>query len=129
MKNPDIKFTVVDINSERIDTWNSTTIPVYEPGLWDVLRVVSACHQVPQGKAIDIQHSNGSSMDDNTSHDPPGDQNCTPNDSGSGIAGHRAPNLFFSDDVRGTITAADMVFITVNTPSKVITPLYLEAQI
>ncbi len=32
-KNPDRKVFVVDISQERIDAWNSDTLPIYEPGL------------------------------------------------------------------------------------------------
>lgn len=32
-KCPDYQVTVVDINGERIDAWNSDQLPVYEPGL------------------------------------------------------------------------------------------------
>ena len=38
---PDIQIKVVDINSSKIDSWNSedfSEIPVYEPKLEDVLK-------------------------------------------------------------------------------------------
>ncbi len=35
---PDIAVTVVDLNQKRIDAWNSDDLPVYEPGLDDVVR-------------------------------------------------------------------------------------------
>ena len=38
---PDIQIKVVDINSSKIDSWNSqdfSEIPVYEPNLEDVLK-------------------------------------------------------------------------------------------
>ncbi len=34
---PTYKITVVDINQERIDAWNSDILPIYEPGLQDVV--------------------------------------------------------------------------------------------
>ncbi|MEZ6090085.1 MAG: UDP-glucose 6-dehydrogenase [Pirellulaceae bacterium] len=34
---PDIRVTVVDINQARIDAWNSSTLPIYEPGLKEVV--------------------------------------------------------------------------------------------
>ncbi|WP_348825391.1 UDP-glucose 6-dehydrogenase [Flavobacterium aestuarii] len=40
-KCPEIKVTVVDLNQERIDAWNDENLdnlPVYEPGLADVVR-------------------------------------------------------------------------------------------
>ncbi len=37
-KAPDIQVTVVDMNAARIAAWNSDRLPVYEPGLDDVVR-------------------------------------------------------------------------------------------
>lgn len=70
LKNPQIKFHIVDINQARIDAWMSDELPIYEPGLDDVV-------QQTRGK-----------------------------------------NLFFSTDVKGAIKEADMIFISVNTPTK-----------
>ena len=67
---PNIKVNVVDINQARIDAWNSDTLPIYEPGLNEV--VMEA----------------------------------------------RDRNLFFSTDVKECIREADMIFISVNTPTK-----------
>ena len=69
-KCPDIKVTVVDINAERIAAWQSDELPIYEPGLKEVVR-----------------ESLGR-------------------------------NLFFSTDVDGGIAEADMIFVSVNTPTK-----------
>ena len=38
LKAPDIQVTVVDMNDARIAAWNSDTLPVYEPGLDDVVK-------------------------------------------------------------------------------------------
>lgn len=70
LKAPDITVTVVDLNERRIAAWNSDTLPIYEPGLDEVVRT------------------------------------------------SRGRNLFFSNDVRGAIAAADIVFVSVNTPTK-----------
>ena len=40
LKNPDYKVIVVDINSERIKAWNSENLPIYEPGLLEVVHKV-----------------------------------------------------------------------------------------
>lgn len=69
-KCPDIPVTVVDINAERIAAWNSDELPVYEPGLDEVVREA------------------------------------------------RGRNLFFSTEVDKGIQDADMIFISVNTPTK-----------
>lgn len=37
-KNPDRKVMVVDINQARIDAWNSDNLPIYEPGLDEVVK-------------------------------------------------------------------------------------------
>lgn len=72
-KNPDIKVTVVDINEDRINAWNSedlSNLPIYEPGLDKVIRDA------------------------------------------------RGRNLFFSTDVEKAILDSEMIFISVNTPTK-----------
>ena len=72
-KNPDIKVTVVDINSQRIADWNDkdlSKLPIYEPGL-DLV-----------------------------------------------VAEARGRNLFFSNEVDKAIDEAEMIFISVNTPTK-----------
>ena len=72
-KNPNIKVTVVDLNSQRICDWNDkdlTKLPIYEPGLDEV------------------------------------------------VAEARGRNLFFSSDVDAAIAEAQMIFISVNTPTK-----------
>lgn len=38
LKAPDIQVTVVDMNATRIAEWNSDRLPVYEPGLDEVVR-------------------------------------------------------------------------------------------
>lgn len=71
--NPGIQVTVVDLNQERIDAWNSEdlrNLPVYEPGLAKVVELA------------------------------------------------RGRNLFFSTEVEKAIYEADMIFISVNTPTK-----------
>jgi UDPglucose 6-dehydrogenase len=70
LKAPDIEITVVDMNASRIAQWNSDELPIYEPGLDEVVRQV------------------------------------------------RGRNLFFSTDVRGAIRSADIIFVSVNTPTK-----------
>ena len=69
-KCPHITVNVVDIDEKRIAAWNSDQLPVYEPGLDEV---VNAC---------------------------------------------RGKNLHFSTRVRENIRAADVVFVSVGTPTK-----------
>jgi len=68
--NLSVQVTVVDINEERIDAWNSETLPIYEPGLDEVVKEA------------------------------------------------RGRNLFFSTDVEQGIADADIIFVSVNTPTK-----------
>ncbi|PKN34505.1 MAG: nucleotide sugar dehydrogenase [Deltaproteobacteria bacterium HGW-Deltaproteobacteria-19] len=67
---PDYRVTVVDINPERIAAWNSDELPIYEPGLDEIVRAV------------------------------------------------RGKNLFFSTDVEQGIRENDIIFVSVNTPTK-----------
>ncbi|KAE8247352.1 hypothetical protein A4X03_0g7065, partial [Tilletia caries] len=67
---PDITVTIVDVNPVRIAAWNSDKLPVYEPGLEEI---VFKC---------------------------------------------RGKNLFFSTDVDAAIREADLIFVSVNTPTK-----------
>jgi len=67
---PDIPVHVVDVNATRIAQWNSRELPVYEPGLQEVVEEA------------------------------------------------RGRNLTFSTDVDGAIRDANLIFISVNTPTK-----------
>ncbi|MBW2165658.1 MAG: nucleotide sugar dehydrogenase, partial [Deltaproteobacteria bacterium] len=39
-KCPQYKITVVDINHKRIAEWNSDNLPIYEPGLDEIVKTV-----------------------------------------------------------------------------------------
>lgn len=69
-KCPQYKVTVVDINAERINAWNSDELPIYEPGLLDVVKQA------------------------------------------------RGRNLFFSTEIDAAIAEAEIIFVSVNTPTK-----------
>ena len=69
-KVPAVTVNVVDISKERVDSWNSDQLPIYEPGLEEIVK------------------------------------QC------------RGKNLFFSTDVTTHIREADLIFISVNTPTK-----------
>lgn len=38
LKSPRIKVTVVDLSQHQIDAWNSDHLPIYEPGLDEVVK-------------------------------------------------------------------------------------------
>ncbi len=69
-KCPQYRVELVDVNQARIDAWNSDHLPIYEPGLDEIVR------------------------------------RC------------RGRNLFFSTGVESAIRRADMIFVSVNTPTK-----------
>ena len=66
----DINVTVVDLNEERIKAWNSDSLPVYEPGLQEI------------------------------------------------VDGRRGKNLHFKLASAELLASADMIFVSVNTPTK-----------
>ncbi len=68
---PKVKIIVCDISQNQINRWNSDKLPVYEPGLDEVVKEV------------------------------------------------RNRNLFFTTDVDQTINEANMIFVSVNTPTKI----------
>ena len=69
-KCPNIKVTVYDLNQSRIDQWNSDKLPIYEPGLDEVVKRT------------------------------------------------RGKNLFFTTEELPHLQEADIIFISVNTPTK-----------
>ena len=90
--NPQIQVTVVDRDSGRINSWQSKHLPIHEPGLNDVIRIArdgTRTAIIPQG--------NGGS---------------------AAALPQRTPNLVFSTDCDKHISEADMVFLSVNTPTK-----------
>jgi len=68
---PNIKVTVVDLSTKQIDAWNSEKLPIYEPGLDEVVKSV------------------------------------------------RGKNLFFTTDIDAALIEADIIFVSVNTPTKI----------
>ncbi|KAL8802481.1 MAG: hypothetical protein Q9182_003789 [Xanthomendoza sp. 2 TL-2023] len=93
--NSDIEVTVVDINPDRVVAWKSSSLPIYEPGLYDIVR--AARDGVPPGP----QH------DRNNPYAAP-----------DKVPFVRRANLFFSTNVDQAIMDADLIFVCVNTPTK-----------
>ncbi|KAI4724923.1 nucleotide sugar dehydrogenase [Aureobasidium sp. EXF-10728] len=87
LKNPQITVHVADLNASRIQKWNSKHLPVYEPGLLDVVRL--ARDGAPE------------------SADAPSD-----------APSPRHPNLFFTTNVQESVENADLILMSVNTPTK-----------
>jgi UDPglucose 6-dehydrogenase len=67
---PKHRIVIVDINEARIAAWQSDQLPIYEPGLDEIVRQT------------------------------------------------RGKNLFFSTDINRHIAEADIIFVSVNTPTK-----------
>nr|OQO27407.1 hypothetical protein B0A51_05043 [Rachicladosporium sp. CCFEE 5018] len=93
LHNPHIRVTVVDRDERRVRAWNSRHLPIHEPGLSDVVR--AARDGLRPG------------VDGTGRADASNDESST-----------RAPNLFFSTACAETIAEADVVMISVNTPTK-----------
>jgi UDPglucose 6-dehydrogenase len=93
LQNPHIRVTVVDMNATRIAQWNSRHLPVHEPGLCDVIR--SARDGTRSTSFILEEGQNGPAQ-----------------------LPARAPNLFFTTNMKDSIAEADIVFLSVNTPTK-----------
>lgn len=95
--------TVVDIDSARIAAWQSDTLPIYEPGLYDIVSTARDGVKLDQDSpdSVSIQWKNGR-ISDLKDHDE----------------FTRQPNLFFSTDVEKAIEDADLIFVCVNTPTK-----------
>ena len=51
---PDVQVTVLDLNAERIAAWNSGSLPVFEPGLPEIIRQVRGrnLHFIPQAQGL-----------------------------------------------------------------------------
>ena len=63
---PPIKVTVVDINPERIAQWNSDNLPIYEPGLSEVVSIARGRNlffSTDIEKGIKESHGNGVRFD------------------------------------------------------------------
>jgi UDPglucose 6-dehydrogenase len=51
---PDVQVTVLDLNAARIAAWNSESLPVFEPGLPEIIRQVRGrnLHFIPQAEGL-----------------------------------------------------------------------------
>ena len=104
LHNSHIRVTVVDRDEARIRAWNSHHLPIHEPGLVDIVRVGR------DGIAVPV--SNTSRQLKLYSED----ENDYKAKQSSKAA--RSPNLFFSTACAETIATADMILISINTPTK-----------
>ena len=89
-------MTVVDRDESRIRKWNSAHLPIHEPGLRDVVRIAR------DGSKVCTVPSHGT--------------DSLPNKQMT--IQTRQSNLVFTTDCTTSIANADLIFITVNTPTK-----------
>lgn len=117
LHNPDIRVNVVDRDPVRIRRWNSQHPPVFEPGLREIVRVARDGSKdfTFTNDPLTSTHSDGAS-DVSTLSSECGSQ-CEHHAPTVSVSA-RQPNLFFSTDVTGCISEADVVLIAVNTPTK-----------
>lgn len=111
-QNPQIKITVVDRDASRIAQWNSKHLPLYEPGLNEILRIArdgsnefSFLNEPLQPESSISSGSSATSECESQCHEE------------IHIQGRR-PNLFFSTEISRCISEADIILIAVNTPTK-----------
>ncbi|KAI4603778.1 hypothetical protein KJ359_003598 [Pestalotiopsis sp. 9143b] len=116
-QNPQIRVTVVDRDEKRIKRWNSKHLPIYEPGLGDIVRVArdgsrefSFLNEPASATQSDVLSETTSSSE----FSAPSDGHAN----GLKTIPARTPNLFFSTDVAICIGEADVVLVAVNTPTK-----------
>jgi UDPglucose 6-dehydrogenase len=107
----------VDRDERRIRRWNSKHLPIYEPGLGDIVRIArdgswgcSFINEPARSGTSDI----GS---DETTSSECGSM-CEPHGSAVTAIPARQPNLFFSTEVSRCISEADVILVAVNTPTK-----------
>lgn len=99
--NPHVRVTVVDRDERRINGWKSRHLPIHEPGLVDVVRLA-------RDGTKDARSTASREADNVSNGRTPKPTSHTP----------RLPNLFFSTACVETIATADMILISVNTPTK-----------
>lgn len=106
--------TTVDLDAQRIAAWNSTSLPIYEPGLDDIVAISRDGYERTGDATINGGSSNTLSSGKDLSNEASGDHVC----SAAIFPRTRRPNLFFSTDVERAIKDAELIFISVNTPTK-----------
>ena len=95
---------MVDINADRIAAWKSHSLPIYEPGLHEIVRAARDGIQFDDGsRTASCVRREGIS--------------CL-NKTASAKGFRRKPNLHFSTDIDQAIKDADLIFVCVNTPTK-----------
>ncbi|KAK7958068.1 Nucleotide sugar dehydrogenase [Apiospora saccharicola] len=117
-QNPHIRVTVVDRDAQRIRRWNSKHLPIYEPGLGDIVRIArDGSRECTFRNEPDKMDCSDVGSEDTASTSECESQ-CEAHRAGVTIVAARQPNLFFSTEVAKCIGEADIVLVAVNTPTK-----------
>lgn len=116
-QNPHIRVTVVDRDERRIQRWNSRHLPIYEPGLEDIVRIARDGSRECSFSNQPFGSDTSDTLSDATSSSECGSL-CEGHSEHLIVVPERRPNLFFSSDVATHISNADVVLIAVNTPTK-----------
>ncbi|KAK8042874.1 nucleotide sugar dehydrogenase [Apiospora phragmitis] len=117
-QNPHIRVTVVDRDAQRIRRWNSKHLPIYEPGLGEIVRIAR------DGSRECAFHNEPDKLDgsdvgsDDTACSSECESQCEVHQAGVTVVAARQPNLFFSTQVSECIGEADILLVAVNTPTK-----------
>ncbi len=95
---------MIDRDERRINAWKGRHLPIHEPGLANVVRLARdgarEHHKQPLGQAEGAISNASSSLAESKLHSI------------------RQPNLFFSTACADTIASADIILVSVNTPTK-----------
>lgn len=94
LHNPSIRVEVLDKDPVRIGNWQTPHLPIHEPGLDNIVRIVR----------------DGAYESGRADQKPTSGAETTPST--------RAPNLFFTTNSEDSISKADMIMLAVNTPTK-----------
>lgn len=116
-QNPHLKITVVDRDPSRIKQWNSKHLPIFEPGLQDVLRIARDGSKASSFFNEPLRSDSLDSMSSDSSASSECESQCGEHREEIFVQA-RQPNLFFSTEVSKSISEADVVMIAVNTPTK-----------
>jgi UDPglucose 6-dehydrogenase len=116
-QNPHLNVTVVDRDPVRIAQWKTKHVPIYEPGLYDILRIARDGSKASSFINEPIRPDSLDGLSTASSASSECESQCGDHRDEIHISG-RLPNLFFSTEISKTISEADIVLIAVNTPTK-----------
>lgn len=116
-QNPHINVTVVDRDPVRIKQWRTKHLPIYEPGLYDILRIARDGSKGCSFYNETTRPDSPDSLSSASSSTSQCESQCGEHRDEIGIQA-RVPNLLFSTEVSKAISEAEIVLIAVNTPTK-----------